>query len=115
LGSILETGLQPGGHRHPPAGFGHGITVFLLDWNKETTGWDVPFLMAAFYLFVICSLILAVISIIVPHRHTEESRRLVWAHPFDALKSPGWPGLADYRVVAALLFLTMIALYTLFR
>jgi SSS family solute:Na+ symporter len=92
-----------------------GFTVFLLDWNKETTGWDVPFLMAAFYLFVICSLILAVISIIVPHRHTEESRRLVWAHPFDALKSPGWPGLADYRVVAALLFLTMIALYTLFR
>ena len=30
-----------------------GFTVFLLDWFKESTGWNVPFLMAAFYLFVL--------------------------------------------------------------
>ena len=32
-----------------------GLTVFLLDWNKEVTGWNVPGLMAGFYLFAICS------------------------------------------------------------
>ena len=29
-----------------------------------------------------------------PVKHTEESRRLVWNNPLDALKNPGWPGLA---------------------
>jgi SSS family solute:Na+ symporter len=92
-----------------------GFIVFVLDWNKEATGWNVPFLMAAFYLFAICSIILFVVSLIRPHRHTEESKRLVWAHPFDAVRSPGWPGLGDYRVIAAVLFGTMVLLYWIFR
>lgn len=91
-----------------------GFTVFLLDWNKETTSWNIPFLMAAFYLFVICSVILFTVSMMKPHRHTEESERLVWAHPLDALRAPGWPGLADYRVLAGLLFCSMIGLYIVF-
>lgn len=92
-----------------------GFAVFLLDWFKESTGWNIPFLMAAFYLFLICSVILAVASLIKPHQHTEESARLVWAHPLDAVRTPGWPGLADYRVIAGLLFLTMLGLYWFFR
>jgi len=92
-----------------------GFTVFVLDWNKESTGWDVPFLMAAFYLFVICSVMLWVVSLIRPHEHSEESERLVWAHPLDALRAPGWPGLADYRVIAGVLFGTMVLLYWVFR
>ena len=31
-----------------------GLVVFLLDWFKNTPGWNVPFMMAAFYLFVVC-------------------------------------------------------------
>jgi len=96
------------------AGSALGFTVFLLDWNKDTTGWNVPFLMAAFYLFVICSVILLVVSLIRPHQHTEESAKLVWAHPLDAVRTPGWPGLGDYRVLAAILFVTMIGLYWVF-
>lgn len=92
-----------------------GFTVFLLDWFKESSGWNVPFLMAAFYLFVICSVILAVASLIAPHQHTAESAKLVWANPLEAVRTPGWPGLADYRVIATLLFVTMVALYWFFR
>jgi len=92
-----------------------GLTVFFLDWFKEDTGWNVPFLMAAFYLFVICSIILFTVSLIRPHQHTEESERLVWAHPLDALRTPGWPGLGDYRIIAGILFGTMIFLYWFFR
>jgi len=91
-----------------------GFVVFLLDWHKDATGWNVPFLMAAFYLFVICSVIMLAVSLLSPHRHTEESAKLVWAHPLDALRAPGWPRLGDYRVIAAILFVTMISLYWTF-
>jgi SSS family solute:Na+ symporter len=92
-----------------------GLCVFLLDWWKAATGWNVPFLMAAFYLFVVCSLVLLLCSLRWPHRHTAASERLVWAHPLDALRAPGWPGLADHRVVAGVLFATMVGLYWVFR
>jgi SSS family solute:Na+ symporter len=91
-----------------------GFVVFLLDWNKDVTGWNVPPLMAGFYLFVISSVILFVVSMIRPHQHTEESAKLVWAHPLDAMRTPGWPGLGDYRVLATILFVTMIFLYWVF-
>jgi hypothetical protein len=55
--------------------------------------------MAAFYLFVVCSIILFTASLI----------RL------DALRTPGWPGLGDYRIIAGILFGTMISLYWFFR
>jgi SSS family solute:Na+ symporter len=91
-----------------------GLTVFFLDWYKETTGWNIPFLMAAFYLFVVCSIILFIASLIRPHQHTEESECLVWGHPLDAVRTPGWPGLGDYRIVAGILFTTMVSLYWIF-
>jgi SSS family solute:Na+ symporter len=96
------------------AGSALGFVVFLLDWNKEITKWNVPFLMAAFYLFVICSAILGAVSLWRPHRHTPDSAALVWAHPLAALREPGWPGIGNYKVLAALLFATMAALYWLF-
>ena len=70
--------------------------------------------MATFYLFVICSGILVVVSLIKPHVHTEESAKLVWARPIDALKGAWGPGLFDYRLVSLTLFLTMVGLYVFF-
>lgn len=91
-----------------------GFVVFLLDWNKATTGWDVPFLMAAFYLFTICSLILFIASMFWPHQHTAESEKLVWRSPLEALDSPGWSGLGNYKILAGLLFVVMVSLYWVF-
>ncbi len=96
------------------AGSGLGLVVFLLDWNKAQTGWDVPFMMAAFYLFVICSLILITISLLRPHVHTPESERLVWSHPLEAVQSGEWRGIFDYRILAGLLVAVMVLLYYLF-
>lgn len=96
-------------------GSGLGLVVFVLDWNKDSTGWDVPFMMAAFYLFCICSTILVVLSLLFPHRHTEQSLKLVWAHPLDALREPGLPGLANYKLWAGVLFVVMVGMYVLFR
>jgi SSS family solute:Na+ symporter len=92
-----------------------GLAVFLLDWFKDYTGWNVPFMMAAFYLFAACSVILVVVSLVAPHRHTAESQRLVWSNPLDSLRAPNaWRGLGDFRFLAGLLFVVMVVLYVIF-
>jgi len=92
-----------------------GLIVFLLDWYKESTGWNIPFMMSAFYMFVICSVILVVSSFAWPHKHTEQSQRLVWKNPWEAVSAPGWKGIGNYKFLAALLFIIMVLLYIRFR
>jgi SSS family solute:Na+ symporter len=92
-----------------------GLVVFLLDWYKDTTGWNVPFMMASFYLFIFCSMIIIIISLFRPHQHTENSRALVWANPLEALKSPGWKGVGNYKFLAGFLCFVMVILYAIFR
>lgn len=97
-----------------------GFIVFLLywfkvlDWIKEQTGVSVPPMMATFYLFVICVVVQIVISLMAPQRHTPESEKLVWRNPLEALRSAGWRGIGDYRILAAALVVTMIVLYAVF-
>lgn len=92
-----------------------GMVVFLLDWFKESTGWGVPFMMAAFYLFVACSAILAAISLARPHQHTTESDRLVWSNPLQALRGENaWRGLGDFRLLAFVLVAAIVTLYVIF-
>jgi SSS family solute:Na+ symporter len=95
-------------------GSGLGLIVFLLDWFKAQTGWNVQFMMMAFYLFVICSILLIVLSVIWPHQHTPQSERLVWRNPLDALHEAGWSGVLNYKTMAGLLFVIMILLYVVF-
>lgn len=91
-----------------------GLIVFALDWYKEYTGWHVQFMMAAFYLFAICSAVMVATSLVWPHEHTAESDRLVWRNPLEALRARGWGGLANYRLLAGLLFAIMVLLYLVF-
>ena len=91
-----------------------GILVFFLDWFKDRTGWNVPSMMATFYLFLICSLVMAAVSIFKPHRHTAESEALVWKNPWAAVRGTAWAGIFDYRLVAAVLVAVMIVLYVWF-
>jgi len=91
-----------------------GFVVFLLDMFKEHTGWNVPSMMATFYLLVVCVVVQIVISLAAPHHHTKESQRLVWGNPLDAVRGAGWRGIGDYRILAAVLVITMIVLYVIF-
>ncbi len=96
------------------SGFIMGFVVFMLDWNKDVTGWNVPFMMAAFYLFVICVAIMIVLSLWRPHKHTEESAALVWKSPLEALRGKAWPGIGNYKFLSVLLFVIMVTLYVIF-
>jgi SSS family solute:Na+ symporter len=76
---------------------------------------ETPFMMMAFYLFCVCAAMQVGLSYLLPKLPQEDPQRLFWAHPLDALKSAGWPGLADYRVLAALVFVVMVGLYVAFH
>jgi SSS family solute:Na+ symporter len=97
-----------------------GLVVFLLDWFKDKDWlkqyieWNVPSMMATFYLAVLCSTILIVVSLLRPHKHTAESDKLVWDNPMHALRDKGWKGIGNYRFLAALLFVVMVLLYVKF-
>ena len=71
-------------------------------------------MMATFYLFLICSAILIIVSWLKPHRHTAASEALVWKSPLAAISGPIGRGRLDYRIVAAVLFAVMIVLYVIF-
>ena len=91
-----------------------GLVVFLLDWFKADTGWNIPPMMATFYLFVVCMAVMVVTSLIKPHEHTAESEALVWKNPLDAFQGEAWSGIGNYKVLSALLFCTMLVLYVIF-
>jgi len=90
-------------------------------WMPDVFAWIpsffyvTPFMMMAFYMLVACMVIQVVLTLARPKQPDEDQERLYWPHPFDALKSPGWPGLANYRVLAAVVFAAMVALYVIFR
>ena len=90
-----------------------GLGVFIVDWN-DYFGWSMPGLLAGFYLFCACSVIMVTISLLRPHLHTEESAKLVWENPLAALKDKGWPALGNYKFLSVLLFVVMVGLYVIF-
>ncbi len=92
-----------------------GGIVFLLDWYREFTGWNVPFMMTTFYLFVICSGILVAASLWRPAPPSAEVDQLVWKRPLECLEGSAWPGIGNFRILSGVLFVTMVALYVWFR
>ncbi len=102
-----------------------GIAIFALKtfhvWKPETFSWvpsffhTTPFMMMAFYMCVACVVMQVVFTILMPKLAYEDPQSLFWPHPLDALKSPGWPGILNYKVLAVVVILAMASLYTVFR
>lgn len=90
-------------------------------WQPDVTDWiptflqKTPFMMMAFYLFATCVVCQIILTLVLPKMPHEDPKLLFWPHPLDALKSPGWPGLGNYRVLAAAVFTAMVILYVVFR
>lgn len=89
-----------------------GLAMFLLDWNGIYSG---NFMMTAFYLLVICSLIMYGSSIMYPETLKEEAKLLVWENWKEPLQSKTGKGLADYRVLSVIVLVTFVLLYYIFR
>ena len=102
-----------------------GVAVFAAKtlhlWRPTTFAWvhpflyETPFMMMAFYMCVVCFILQILFTVLMPKLAGEDAQNLYWPHPLDALKSPGWPGLLNYKILAAIIIVTMVSLYTVFR
>ena len=102
-------------------GFLMGATAFLLDFKDAegfkliTNGWGIPFMLQAFFMTVICSVVFVAVSMLTPPPPKEKVDGLTWENPLAALTrrwtSPG----ADPRKISLLLCVTIAVLYWVFR
>ena len=99
-----------------------GLAVFIIDFSKMLEKFRqaypsfgfLTFMVISFILAVVCGLVLVVTSLAFPEPLTEEKRKLVWKSLLEPLREKGWPGLGNYKLLSAILAMTMIALYIIF-
>jgi len=75
----------------------------------------VPFMLMAFYLLVACMVLQIAVSLLKPATAEQRANAVCWKSPLDPLRAPGWPGLANYKVLSVLVLASMAVLYTIFR
>ena len=102
-----------------------GALVFtfktLYGWKPAVFGWvpamiyQTPFMLMAFYLLCFCIVLQVSLTLLRGKQPGEDPEKLYWDHLGDALKSPGWPGLGNYKVLACVVFVAMCTLYYFFR
>ncbi len=103
------------------AGFTLGVIAFILDlptFGTEkivTRRWGIPFMMQAWWMFCICSVVYVAISLLTPPPAPESVDGLTWSHPLAALTQEQFKGLRDPRLIAAVLAVAVGILYYIFR
>ena len=102
-------------------GFALGVVAFILDlpvFGTEkiiTRRWGIAFMMQAWWMFCICSVVYVVVSLLTPPPAPESVDGLTWSHPLAALTQEEFKGLRDPRLIAAILAVTVAILYYIFR
>ena len=97
-----------------------GITAFCLDFEPIsgymylTRGVGIPFMMQAWWSFVICTLIYFAVSYNTPRPAAEVIENYTWDNPLVVVTRGQFKGFKDVRLWAGILLLTLIALYIIF-
>jgi SSS family solute:Na+ symporter len=97
-----------------------GITAFCLDFEPIsghmylTRGLHIPFMMQAWWLFVICTVIYFTVSYLTPAPSAEVIENYTWESPLAVLTKGKFEGVRDVRFWAGILVLTLIILYIIF-
>ena len=103
------------------AGFSLGALSFLIDLpvfgTKKliTESLGVPFMMQAWWMFCLCSLIFVFVSLMTPKPDPGCVEGLTWTKPLEVLRHGTLKGAGDPRVIAGCLLLLMIVLYVILR
>jgi SSS family solute:Na+ symporter len=96
-----------------------GVIAFCFDFEPIsgymyiTKGWHIPFMMQAWWLFVICAVIYFTVSYLTQQPPKEVTDYYTWDHPFAVVKGK-ITSFGDVRVFAVSLILTLVTLYVLF-
>jgi SSS family solute:Na+ symporter len=103
------------------AGFLIGVVSFLVDlpvFGTEkviTQGLGIPFMMQAWWMFCLCSIIFVVVSLLTPRPDAAQIEGLTWRSPVAVLTQGRVRGLGDPRVLAGGLLALLAILYFIFR
>lgn len=121
LGVFWPRGTQQAALATLLGGFGLGIVVFILDFpafgfQLITQELGIPFMLQAWWLCFICGVLFVGVSLATPRPRLEQTEGLCWANPLSALLGkPLQGGVRDPRVLALILFVSVILLYWCFR
>jgi SSS family solute:Na+ symporter len=97
-----------------------GITAFCLDFEPIsghmylTRGLGMPFMMQAWWLFVICTLIYFAVSYTSPKPSAEVIENYTWESPLSVITRGKFEGVRDVRLWAGILVLTLVVMYFIF-
>jgi SSS family solute:Na+ symporter len=73
------------------------------------------FMLASFGIFCLCVIIQVIASLVLAEPLKTEARALVWDHWTEPLRVKCGRGLSDYRVMSAVVLVTFVVLYLVFR
>ena len=97
-----------------------GIAAFCLDFEPIsghmylTRGLQIPFMMQAWWLFVICTVIYFLVSYTDKKPDPEIIEHYTWENPIAVLTKGKFKGIKDVRLWAGILVLSLIVLYIIF-
>lgn len=120
FGVFSKKGTRKAGFYTLLCGLILGITTFCLDFEPIsgqmfiTRGLGIPFMMQAWWLFVICTIIYFTLSHFTSSPSPEVIKKYTWESPLAVFKSGKIKGISDPRILAGILILTMIILYIIF-
>jgi SSS family solute:Na+ symporter len=102
-------------------GFLLGAVSFLADMpvigdvKVITDGWGIPFMMQAWWMFCLCSLLFVIVSLMTPKPDPKSIEGLTWDKPIQVLAQGKIKKLCDPRLLAGFLLVIMIVLYYILR
>jgi SSS family solute:Na+ symporter len=102
-------------------GFSLGVASFLVDLpvigteKIITHRWGIPFMMQAWWMFCLCSVIFVMVTLLTPKPDIRNIEGLTWKNPLQVIAQGRLKGLGDPRVIAGLLLGMMAVLYYIFR
>jgi SSS family solute:Na+ symporter len=74
----------------------------------------IPFMLQAWWLFVICSMLFIVVSLLTPPPDPERIEHYCWKSPRAVLTEAPLSGVTDPRIMAIMLVVVMVACYLVF-
>jgi SSS family solute:Na+ symporter len=105
-------------------GFIYGIVAFVIDlpvfgdtqWISDPKkGLGISFMMQAWWNFCICSVIYVITSLLTPKPDPAQVDSLTWGNPLKVIFHGKLAGAGDPRLVAAVIFVGMVVLYSIFH
>lgn len=98
-------------------GFLLGAVSFMVDLpvigdvRVITDGWGIPFMMQAWWMFCLCSLLFMIVSLMTPKPDPKSTEGLTWDKPIRVLAHGKIKTIGDPRILAFFLLVIMIVLY----